>query len=832
MKITHDLNILRLIKIIPPFIVITFAVLVNIIVINDNKAKLVHELETLQRDFIESEKDMVKVRVEQLIQQITYEKDSTETLLKKDIKQRVYQAHNIASTIYEQNKHKSEAEVTKLITDALRNIRFNQGRGYYFIYKTSGISVLHPIVPAIEGTIKWDFQDVRGNYIVRDMWKLVKQQDEAFYHWWFVKPQNINKEFEKIGFGKHFAPYDWLIGTGEYVVDAENDIKQRLLQRISKLRYKSNGYIFIIDYQGNYLSHYLKEIVGSNRYDVVNEQGVTVVQQIIDVAKQGSGFLRYLSTMQPSTLKPADKISYIVGLPDWQWAIGSGIYSSEIDNYLDKRGKAIAQQNNDQLTKILWLSLFVTLFFVTLSIVFANYLGRRLSLFERKISEDFFELNRVKDQLEYQALHDFLTKLPNRVLIDIKIKQGIEVSKRNNKQLAIMLVDLDDFKKINDLYGHSVGDKLLVKLGGLFNQTLSVGDSVARFGGDEFIFCFPELDDLADAQGKARRICEIFNQEFVLDGKSLYSGCSIGVAMYPKDGEVVEDLISKADIVLYKSKAQQKGQFLFFNETINGQVQRELLIESELRMAVTNNQLNVLYQPQINVATGQICGVEALVRWHNPKLGNVSPVEFISIAEDIGIINEISQFVMEKSLRDIGLFNRESAAALLQLSINISPKQLLEPNFVNNVINMTNQVGFDKNLITLEITENVLINDMDKVRPVLQAIRNSGLMLSLDDFGTGYSSLSYLSNLPINEIKIDRSFIDKFLTNSQSESLVKTIISIGQLGNYTVVAEGVETKEQYERLIQLRCDLIQGYYFDRPLSLADLRLNYQSALVT
>lgn len=822
---TQDLKILRLIKIIPPIIVIIFAILVNVIIISNNQATLKANIKTLRQDFIKTEKELVKSQVKQLVQQINYEKNSTRALLKKDIKSRVYQAHRIAMTIYEANKHKPEVQVTKLITDALRSIRFNQGRGYYFIYKTNGLNVMHSTLPVIEGTSKWDYQDIKGNYVVRDMGQLAKSKGEGFSRWWFEKPQNKNKDFEKIGFSKHFSPYDWFIGTGEYVIDVENDIKQRLLQRISNISYGTNRYIFVIDYQGNYLSHHTKDLKKNNNHNQLLTT-TTTTKRIIDVAKQGEDYLYYISSVMPSTAKPADKISYIVGLSDWEWAIGSGVYIGDIENYLTTREKAISQQHKDQLSDILWLSLFVTLFFVTLSLFLANYLGRRFALYENQISTDFSELIKVKEQLQYQALHDSLTKLPNRILLDIQIEQGIALSKKNNTKLALMFVDLDDFKKINDLYGHSVGDELLATLGTIFNQMLSAGDSVARFGGDEFIFCFPELDNLADAERKAKRISEIFKQHFVINGKSIYSSCSIGVAMYPDDGDASEQLISKADIVLYKSKSQQKGNFLFFNDTINTQVQRDLLLESELHLAIANNELDVLYQPQIDAATGQIYGVEALVRWYNPKLGHVSPVEFIQVAEDVGIINDIGNFVIKKSLQDILQFNNRSNTQL-HLSINISPKQLMEPDFVSNVINLTHEMAVDNRLITLEITENVLINDLAKVQPVLQSIRNSGMKLSLDDFGTGYSSLSYLSNLPIDEIKIDRSFIDKLLTNDQSESLVKTIIAIGQFCDLTVIAEGVETKEQYDHLRHYRCDLVQGYYFDRPLSLAALIATYQ-----
>jgi diguanylate cyclase (GGDEF)-like protein len=826
MQIAHDVKLLRLIKVIPPIIVTAFALLTIFIVINHNENQLVNDIKTLRQDFYDAEKDIVKAQIKQLIQQINYEESSTEALLKNNIKEHIYQAHAIATSIYNKNKTKPEKEVTQLITDALRKIRFNQGRGYFFIYKTNGLNIMHPVVPTMEGKAKLDLQDVRGNYIVRDLGQLAKRKGEAFYHWWFVKPDNVRQEFEKIGFGKHFAPYDWFIGTGEYLIDVENDIKKRLIQRISNIRYKTNGYMFLLDYSGNVLSHITDDFKNNNIGNNKDPSDVELRKQIIEIAKQGSGYLNYQSPVMPSTGKPAQKISYIEGFPQWEWVIGSGFYLSETEKYLQRREQTIALQNEAQLRNLLWLSLFVTLFFVSLSLFLTKYLAKRFTLYENKISDDFDELNKVKLQTQYQALHDSLTTLPNRSLLEEHISQGIALSKTHDKSLAVMFVDLDDFKKINDLHGHSVGDQLLVALGKSFKKILANQDSVARFGGDEFVFCFPNIDDMHTAKDKVETIQKIFKQEFVLKGKAIYSSCSIGIAMYPNDGDVAEDLISKADIVLYKSKSLQKGNSLFFNESINKEVKRSFLIESELRLALAENELDVLYQPQISVQSGEIQGVEALVRWNNKILGPVSPAEFIQVAEDIGVIDSIGSFVIEKSLRDIKHFNLNNAYSLI-LSINISPKQLMEPNFVEHIMSIIRDVDYDPCKVILEITENVFISDLTKVRPVLECLRKHGFRISLDDFGTGYSSLSYLSNLPMSEIKIDRSFIDKFLVNTQSESLVKTIIAIGKFCNLAVVAEGVETKAQYDRLVLFNCDLIQGYYFDRPLSLAELVEKYQ-----
>ncbi len=295
--------------------------------------------------------------------------------------------------------------------------------------------------------------------------------------------------------------------------------------------------------------------------------------------------------------------------------------------------------------------------------------------------------------------------------------------------------------------------------------------------------------------------------------------------MYPADGQEPEELISKADIVLYKSKARHKGDVLFFDDSINARVLYDFTLEEQLRLALENNELSVVYQPQIDVLSGRIHGIEALCRWHNKELGHVSPIDFIAVAENIGMIHDIGWFVVKQASSDFKTL-MASATQPVSLSINISPKQLLQTDFVENITNEIRSSGIETHTVTLEITENVLISDIICVSPILEKLRTRGFKLSLDDFGTGYSSLSYLSNLPINEIKIDRSFIDKLLTSSESESLVKAIIAIGKSCNTQIVAEGVETQEQYKRLSQYHCDIVQGYYFDKPLSIRELSEKY------
>jgi signal transduction histidine kinase len=361
--------------------------------INHNKAQLTVDLQTLRQGIYESKREIIKAQVKQLLQQVIYEKNSTEYLLKNDIKEHVYQAHAIATNIYNNNKDKSEQEVTLLIKNALRNIRFSQGRGYFFIYKTDGLSILHPILPAMEGTASMiDLQDVRGNYIVRDLGHLTKKNGEAFYRWWFVKPDITNQEFEKIGFGKHFVPYDWFIGTGEYLIDVENDIKQRLIQRISNFKYGLNGYISLLDYQGNVLSHYRKDFEGTNLNDHEDSSIIEVNRQFINIAKQDEGFLSYVSPLMPSTGKPAEKTSFIEGFKQWKWVIVTGFYKSETDKYLRVREQKIKIQNKEQLKDLLWFSIFVILLFFILSLVLTRYLARHFTLYEDKINDDIKEI--------------------------------------------------------------------------------------------------------------------------------------------------------------------------------------------------------------------------------------------------------------------------------------------------------------------------------------------------------------------------------------------------------------------------------------------------------
>jgi diguanylate cyclase (GGDEF)-like protein len=823
MHITQDLKLLRLIKIIPPIIVVAFAVWVNFIVINHNKIKLESDISTFHQNFIDTEKETIKRQVNQLYQQINFEKSNAEVILKKDIQERIYQAHNIATTIYEQNKNLPETQVTKLITDALRSIRFNQGRGYYFIYKTTGTNIMHPVVPAMEGTSKWDFQDTRGNYIVRDMGGIAKEAGEGFYRWWFVKPQNKNQEFEKIGFGKHFAPYDWFIGTGEYVIDVENDIKSRLLQRIDNIRYGKNGYVFVVDYQGTILSHYIQEYVGTNRMEIRNQHGISTVEEIIKIAKHKEGFHYYESPLMPSTGQPAEKVSFIKGLSDWKWAIGTGAYISEIENYLAEREEYIGQQNKREFVKIIWVSLLVTLFFIALSFLLSNYLARRFSLYESRTNKDFSELNTIKEQLEHQALHDVLTNLPNRVLLADRLSQSMVQSQRHHNLLAVAFLDLDGFKHVNDTYGHDLGDELLIVVSLRMKDALREGDSLARIGGDEFVAVLADLSSVEDCEPVLERLLLAASAPVKVGNVELKVSASIGVTLYPQDNVSADQLMRHADQAMYVAKESGKNRYHLFDTVQDDaiKVQRESL--EGIRTAIDSQEFVLYYQPKINMRTGTVIGAEALIRWQHPEKGLLSPLEFLPVIENNPMMIELGEWVIDSALAQISQWQAIGLNLPLSISVNIAAVQLQQTNFVDRLTTfLAAHPDVDPRYLELEVLETSALEDVKHVSTTMNACIALGVNFALDDFGTGYSSLTHLRRLPANLIKIDQTFVRDMLDDVDDLAIVEGVIALAKSFKRDVIAEGVETIEHGTVLLQLGCELAQGYGIARPMPAIDI----------
>lgn len=434
-------------------------------------------------------------------------------------------------------------------------------------------------------------------------------------------------------------------------------------------------------------------------------------------------------------------------------------------------------------------------------------------------------------QLLHQAHYDSLTDLPNRVLAFDRLSQLIAESQRSNSKVALFFLDLDDFKKINDTMGHDAGDKVLKDAANRLHSTLRSGDTVGRLGGDEFIMICGGLSDTKAACSVAENLIDEFREAFIHEDRELILTASVGIAIYPDNGETPAELLQNADTAMYHSKQQGRNTYCFFTESMNTKVSRRLLLEEHMHGALANGEFSLRYQPKVDISNQQIIGVEALLRWHNPVIGEVSPFEFIPIAEYNGMIVPIGQFVLKKALQMIATWQREHDRSL-SIAVNLSPRQFRDPELVKTIVNIIDQSAVPRESLELEITEGVLMSGHTLVGEALTELKQLGISLAMDDFGTGYSSLSYLRKFPFDVLKIDREFIKDVTQDNSDQELVSATISMAHALGLKVVAEGVETREQLDLLADRGCDLAQGYYFSKPLTDEEMstRLNRSAYL--
>ncbi len=418
-------------------------------------------------------------------------------------------------------------------------------------------------------------------------------------------------------------------------------------------------------------------------------------------------------------------------------------------------------------------------------------------------------------ELERRALHDALTGLPNRTLLDDRIEQAISAARRSGDTMAILLLDLDRFKEVNDTLGHLVGDRLLTMIGPRLRQPLRDADTVARLGGDEFAILLPGPIDIPAACGIAERIVEAFRDPFPVDDMALEVGISIGVALCPVHGEAAELLLQHADAAMYAAKRNGFG-FVVYNAEDEGNRARKLSLTGELRRAIENDQLSLSFQPKVELAEGTLAGVEALLRWHHPEHGLIPPEEFVPGAEHTGLIRPLTLWVVNAALRAQRTWRE--AGFEINAAVNLSVKSLHDPELANVLGLLFERWQTDAGCLTLELTESALMADPDTSMMVLKRVADLGCRLSLDDFGTGYSSLAYLQRLPIHELKIDRSFVAEMTEDDNAAVVVRSVIKLAKSLGLTVVAEGVETEDAFAWLQSLGCDQMQGYYLGRAMT--------------
>lgn len=424
-------------------------------------------------------------------------------------------------------------------------------------------------------------------------------------------------------------------------------------------------------------------------------------------------------------------------------------------------------------------------------------------------------------QLVFRAHHDDLTGLPNRALLSERLQQELVHARRDGNQLALLFLDLDRFKSVNDTLGHDGGDQLLRVAAERLSACVRESDTVARLGGDEFVVLLTSLHNPQQVAKIAGQVLSLLSQPFQIGSNECFIGVSIGISMFPADGTTDEELLKHADIAMYRAKAAGRGRFVFFEESMNLEQHERALMERELRLAIARDQLSVLYQPRIGLRDGRLHGAEALLRWHHPELGWVSPAKFIPLAEDVGLIDEIGPWVLRHVCEQLAAW-QAAGYAIGTVSVNVSGRQLKSDHLIAQVRHALESTGLAPHALELEVTEGVLIDDVGSVIALLGQLKQTGVSIALDDFGTGYSSMAYLRRLPIDVLKIDQSFVRDLAHDEGARSIAQAIIALAHALHKSVVAEGVETLAQADLLRAWGCDEVQGYYFSRPVAAAAL----------
>lgn len=433
-------------------------------------------------------------------------------------------------------------------------------------------------------------------------------------------------------------------------------------------------------------------------------------------------------------------------------------------------------------------------------------------------------------RIQHLALYDALTGLPNRVLFHERLAHAMESARRKSGPMALMFVDLDHFKPINDTLGHQAGDALLQEMSRRLQDCVRKSDTVARLGGDEFTVVLESIRDPKDAERVACKVLDELRRPVLLGGMEVNVSGSIGISVFPEDGEDVDTLMRHADLAMYRAKNAGRSGFQFYAEELGELAEKRFNMEHALRQALLNNEFVLFYQPLLHAETRRLVGVEALVRWQHPERGLLPPAEFLLLAEENGLIVPLGSWVLQQACQDVASWCLRTGRNI-RVSVNISSKQLTDEHFVSDVKSALRQNGLEANMLEIEITEGVMIQHFEHDVQVMKSLRNLGVSFAVDDFGVGYSSLNYLKSLPVNRLKIDRSFISGVPEDQNDVAIVSSIMAMGHQLGLSVVAEGVETDDQYGFLKHVRSDEVQGFLFARPMPASEIYHQLRADLI-
>ena len=509
--------------------------------------------------------------------------------------------------------------------------------------------------------------------------------------------------------------------------------------------------------------------------------------------------------------------------PDWH-TFGELCFNSDLDVIEKNRAMKFEEYGNVK-GKLIYLEVYKAPFYdkdgKIIGTVGAGRDITELKKIQTYLKKSMSTLNKQREQLEYQANYDALTNLPNRILFMDRLQQAMSSADRYDKKVALLFIDIDHFKEINDSLGHHIGDKLLVDFSNRIKNKIRKSDTISRLGGDEFCIILNNIKDIDFITNFIIESMKVINDPFIVNGRKLHVGMSVGVSIYPNDGLSANTILKNADAAMYRAKESGRGTYFFYDEAMTQRAMERVFLETELRKAVVEDEFVVYFQLQIDAKKNRVVGMEALVRWNHPTMGLLLPDKFIPIAEVTGLIVDIDRIVIKKALLQ---FKEWSNSGLNpgKLAVNLAIKQIESDDFIEFIENLLNKEHYNYKDIEFEVTESQIMNNAEKSIKTLQKLSDKGISLAIDDFGTGYSSLAYLKRLPIKKLKIDKSFVDNLPDDPEDIAISKTVINLCKSLGLKVIAEGVETEAQKEFLVNNGCKFIQGYLYSKPLSVDDM----------
>ena len=713
--------------------------------------------------------------------------------------------------------------------------------GYIFAYDYDGTTISHGD-RSLVGQNRFDVVS-NGQHIISDIVGGGMANSEGFFmNYTASYHPDATKDKSKISFIRPIPQFEWVIGTGAYLAEESQALEEQKI--VLKAKMKETifntflvslliiilvmGVMFFISLKiRSILTRYENNLLLSNKQ--IREQK-TVFETLYQKSADGVWLLRdnifidcneaivkmfggndksQLINISPKDIapefQPDGENSYEKALKMNAKAVENGVHKFEW------RAKKIDGT-------LFWISVVITTIAMQDSII--QHCSVRDITARKELEE---ENKKQKKLLMHQVEHDILTGLPNRNLLQDRLIQAIKKASRDEKVLAVMFIDIDKFKSINDSLGHDAGDMLLRTIASRMKETMRETDTVARLSGDEFIILIDSCKDASDIFVAIKKLVSAFGAPFIFGNESFKVTMSIGVSVYPHDGESASKLLKNADVAMYKAKMEGRNRYKFFDQEMNQETSEHLEIEKSLHRALKESELVLYYQPQINLQSEKIVGFEALIRWNHPTKGLVAPSYFIHIAEESELIIEIGKWVVKEAMQQMKAWYDEGLSPG-KVAINFAGKQLESPKLDACMMDSLKESGCKPEWIEMEIVERFIMKDTTKSITLLQRFRDMGIDISIDDFGTGYSSLAYLKQLPVTKLKIDQSFVRNLENSPQDRAIAKTIIELGRGLGLKVLAEGVETEPQREFIYQSGCELMQGYLFSKPVSAQEARI--------